>query len=461
MTRESFQAYVQLVLFLAACAGSAKLGQAQEISYSRQVLPILAENCYSCHGPDAKAAETDLKFDSREHLLKAVSLDKPSESALLLRVRTQDESQIMPPKASHKKPLTAQQIATLEQWIAQGAPWGRHWSFEPPKKIELPKNGLSHPIDAIVSQRLRADGMALAKPAAWHTRMRRLSFDLTGLPPDEKSLARYRGHDNLDEYIDELLASPHYGERMAMWWLDLARYADTDGFQADATRENWPWRDWVIDAFNRNMPFDQFTLEQFAGDLLPNATDEQKLATCFHRNHMTNGEGGRDPDESRVDYVIDRVNTMGTVWLGLTLGCSQCHSHKFDPVSQSDYYSLSAFFNSINETGKAGKEAEPYLAYKSQHTEHALKEAQALVNERKPIEAQAREAARTEFATGWTSKSLPSATSIKPGNLSKPVHWKPSKVPNSYKSPTMRFKPTVIILIKMIIASPVVPHSSA
>jgi hypothetical protein len=202
----------------------------------------------------------------------------------------------------------------------------------------------------------------------------------------------------MSAYTDQLLKSPHFGERMAIWWLDVARYSDTDGFQSDATRTNWPWRDYVVESFNANKPFDQFTLEQFAGDLLLNATPEQKLATCFHRNHMTNGEGGRDKEESRIDYVIDRVNTMGSAWLGLTLGCTQCHTHKFDPITHADYYSLSAFFNSIDEDGAAGTGAKPYLSYQSPHAKRAVAEAQQLVDQRKPIEAKAREDAEKPFA---------------------------------------------------------------
>jgi hypothetical protein len=232
----------------------------------------------------------------------------------------------------------------------------------------------------------------VSKPAAPHTLARRLSFDLTGLPPSESSDKSDR-----PDFIDRLLASPHFGERMAMWWLDVARYADTDGFQSDATRTNWPWRDYVVESFNANKPFDQFTLEQFAGDLLPNATPEQKLATCFHRNHMTNGEGGRDKEESRIDYVIDRVNTMGSAWLGITLGCTQCHTHKFDPITHKDYYSLTAFFNSIDEDGAAGGGAKPYLSYQSPHAQRAVIEAQQLVDQRKPIEAQARQQAEAPF----------------------------------------------------------------
>ncbi len=216
-------------------------------------------------------------------------------------------------------------------------------------------------IDQFIWARLSKEGLGPSSEAERHTLLRRVSFDLTGLPPTLEELSAFDGTSaSYEAAVDRLLASPHFGERMAMWWLDVARYADTDGFQSDSNRENWPWRDWVVEAFNSNMRFDRFTLEQFAGDLLPDATAEQKLATAFHRHHMTNGEGGRDPEESRVDYVLDRVNTTGSVWLGLTLGCTQCHSHKFDPISQADYYGLTAFFNSIDEDGKAGKEAKPY-----------------------------------------------------------------------------------------------------
>ncbi len=266
--------------------------------------------------------------------------------------------------------------------------WGRHWSFEKPTKVTLesPANASDrNPIDILVQRKLAERGLKLAPRAPISTLERRLAFDLSGMSPDPKSPRLADNPAAIAERIDALLASPHYGERMAMWWLDVARYSDTDGFQADATRTNWPWRDWVIDAFNANMPFDQFTIEQFAGDLLPNATDKQKLATCFHRNHMTNGEGGRDPEESRVDYVIDRVNTMGTVWMGLTLGCCQCHSHKFDPISQHDYYSLSAFFNSIDEDGKAGSAAKPYLKVQSDKCQPSIDAATELVQSRKPL----------------------------------------------------------------------------
>jgi hypothetical protein len=377
----------------------------EPVNFSRDVLPILADNCFGCHGPDEQDRKADLRLDVRESAVEvrdgiaAVVPGKPAQSDLLARVISDDPDDLMPPPKSHKKKLEAKQADILRRWIEAGAPWGRHWAFEKPVRSEGPA-GAAHPVDAFVRARLSQEGITPSPTAEKHTLARRVSFDLTGLPPTRDELQEFLEDQSPDAYaklVNRLLTSPHFGERMAMWWLDAARYSDTDGFQADETRTNWPWRDWVVEAFNRNMPFDQFTIEQFAGDLLPDATPEQKLATCFHRNHMTNGEGGRDKEESRVDYVIDRVNTTGTLWLGLTVGCAQCHTHKFDPISHRDYYSLSAFFNSIDEDGAAGKAAKPYLTYASPHAERAIAEAQALVNERKPIEAKARAAAETPF----------------------------------------------------------------
>ena len=370
------------------------------VRFGRDVLPILSENCFACHGPDESQRKADLRLDTREGALSALSLQNPAESELLVRVLSVDDGVVMPPPTSHKKRLTTRQAETLRRWIEAGAPWGKHWAFERPVQVEPPAVA-AHPIDAFVLARLLEEGLAPSVRASRHTLMRRVSFDLTGLPPTPADVETFLNDESpqaYDRLVDQLLASEHFGERLAMWWLDAARYADTDGFQGDATRTNWPWRDWVVSAFNRNLPFDQFTVEQFAGDLLPDATQEQRLATCFHRNHMTNGEGGRDPEESRIDYVIDRVSTTGTLWLGLTLGCCQCHSHKYDPVTQRDFYSLTAFFNSIDEDGKAGSAAKPYLSYQSPLAARAVQEAQELVDQRKPREAQARQAAESPFA---------------------------------------------------------------
>ena len=411
-------------LLLALLALALPASAAEPVSFSRDVLPILSDNCFGCHGQDETHRKGKLRLDLRDAALakEAFVPGKPDVSELIKRIVTTDEDELMPPPKSHKARLTAAQTDILRRWIAEGAVWGKHWSFEPPVKAAA----TGHPVDAFIGQKLKVEGLAPAKEAPKHTLLRRLSFDLTGLPPTEAETKAFLADASPRAYeqaVDRLLASPHYGERMAMWWLDAARYADTDGFQSDATRTNWAWRDWVVDAFNRNTPYDQFTLEQFAGDLLPNATPEQKLATCFHRNHMTNGEGGRDPEESRVDYVLDRVNTMGTTWLGMTLGCAQCHSHKFDPVTQADYYALTAFFNSIDEDGKAGGAAKPFLPYQSKHAARAIAEAQQLVDAAKPAEATARTAAEAPFvpwlearrkqtSSGWQTWKVIKADSL-------------------------------------------------
>jgi hypothetical protein len=390
-----------MLTVLAATVARPSAAIDEPVSFGRDVLPILSENCLACHGPDAEHRAADLRLDTRDGALAVIVPGKPAASELLSRVVATDADLRMPPPAAHKKPLSAEQVAMLSRWIAEGAPWGGHWAFEPPAASPLP-TGEPHPIDAFVGERLRREGLAFASPALPHVLARRAALDLTGLPPtaEDVTLLERGGEDAYLALVDRLLASEHFGERMAMWWLDAARYSDTDGFQSDAERTNWPWRDWVIDAFNANMPFDRFTVEQCAGDLLPDATREQRLATCFHRNHMTNGEGGRDPEESRIDYVIDRVNTAGTVWLGLTLGCCQCHSHKFDPVSHHEYYRLAAFFDSIDETGAAGRDARPYLKIESTRVPRAVAEAQALVDARKPVLERARAAAEGPF-TAW------------------------------------------------------------
>ena len=377
------------------------------MNFSRDVLPILSENCLSCHGPDDSNRKADLRLDLRDAATKenkdgvaALVPGSPEKSELFKRVISKDPDEIMPTPKSHKRPLTEKQRAILSQWITEGAPWGKHWAFEKPQKAPLPEKH-KNPVDAFVYARLKKEGLTPSPEAEPHTQLRRITLDLHGLPPSEAEMDAFlsdRAADAWDRAVERLLASPHYGERMAMWWLDVARYADTDGFQSDSTRSNWPWRDWVTNAFNTNQPFDRFTIEQFAGDLLPNPSVSQRLATCFHRNHMTNGEGGRDPEESRVDYVIDRINTTGTAFLGLTLGCTQCHNHKFDPITQKDYYSLTAFFNSIDETGAAGSGAKPFLETKSPYAQTALNEAARTVQEYERAESNARRAAEQKFA---------------------------------------------------------------
>ena len=388
--RLAWHAGVALLSVLVGCLeGQFTALAADPVDFNRDIRPLLADNCFACHGFDEAARTTDLRLDTREGATAdlggyaALVPGKPDHSVLLERITTADDSVRMPPSDSHKKPLDREARATIRRWIQEGAVWGKHWAFEPPVADGIPDNA-GHPVDHFVQTQLRTVDRDLASRAQTHTLARRLAFDLTGLPPaanDVQALGKHPSEADWSRWIDALLASPHFGERMAMWWLDGARYSDTDGFQGDAIRQNWPWRDWVVQAFNANMPFDEFTIQQFAGDLLPEATDEHRLATCFHRNHMHNGEGGRDPAESRVDYVLDRTNTMGTLWLGLTLGCTQCHDHKFDPISQRDYYSLTAYFNSIAEDGRAGGGAKPFLKYRSSLAQRAVDEAGEVVSD--------------------------------------------------------------------------------
>jgi hypothetical protein len=365
---------VLLALGFGVCTVASSSARGDDVSFSRDVLPVLSDRCFHCHGPDETRREAELRLDVESEAKQdrggyaAVSPNRLEESELWRRITSNDSDELMPPPDSHRKPLSEKEREAIRRWILDGAKWGKHWSFEKLQRPEIPERH-AHPIDAFVLRRLEQEGMAFSQPANVRTLLRRLSFDLTGLAPTPELSASLDDSPNDEAYwarvTEDMLASPHHAERMAMWWLDAARYSDSDGFQQDTDRQNWPWRDWVIQQFAKNRPYDEFTREQFAGDLLPDATDETRLATTFHRNHMTNGEGGRDAEESRIDYVIDRVNTTGTVWLGLTLGCVQCHSHKFDPISQKDYYSLFAFFNSIDEDGRAGTRAGPHIKYTS------------------------------------------------------------------------------------------------
>lgn len=340
-----------------------------KVDFGSDILPLLSDRCFTCHGPDKHSRKAGLRLDIRDEAIDdAIVPNSPEDSELLYRIETDDTDDLMPPPDSGKKPLTEDEIQIFKKWIAEGAPYQRHWSFENPKRAQLPtvqnSDWPSNPIDRFVLAKLESQDLEPSPDAAKTTLARRAALTLTGLPPDPKLLRDFLGDKTPAAYgrfVDRLMQSPHYGERMAYVWMDAARYSDTDGFQIDEDRSNWPWRDWVINAYNSNMPFDQFTIEQTAGDLLPDATQQQILATCFHRNHMTNGEGGRDPAESRVDYVLDRINTVGKVWLGLTVECCQCHTHKYDPITQREYYQMYAFFNSIDEDGRAGKAAKPYL----------------------------------------------------------------------------------------------------
>ena len=337
------------------------------VDFAREVRPILSDNCFSCHGPDEATRQRGLRLDVEEGLFEdrgrlggpAVVAGNAADSRLYQRLVTGSSRLRMPRDA---EPLTGEQIETVRLWIDQGAEWESHWAFIPPERPAVPPvsepEWVRNPIDAFVRARLDAEGLAPSAEADRATLLRRVTLDLTGLPPTPAELAAFLNDDSPDAYeraVDRLLGSPRYGERMASEWLDAARYADTNGYQTDGERTMWRWRDWVIDAYNANMPFDRFTVEQLAGDMLPGATREQRLATAFNRNHSQNGEGGIVVDEFLVEYAVDRVETTSTVWLGLTLGCARCHDHKFDPVSQKEFYEVLAHFNNIPERGKAFK----------------------------------------------------------------------------------------------------------
>ena len=337
----------------------------EPVDFSRDILPILSDNCFHCHGPDPKHREADLRLDDREAAIKqgAVVPGKATASAVIKRLTSHDPDEQMPPPKSNRK-VDAKQIALITRWIDEGAPWGKHWAFVAPKSPPLPnidpKSPLAGwsrtPIDKFILARLEKEKLRPSPEASKATLLRRVYLDLVGLPPTPAEVNAFQLDNAPDAYekvVDRLLASPRYGERWAWEWLDAARYADTNGYQGDPERTMWPWRDWVVNALNDNMPYDRFTVEQLAGDLLPNPTLAQKVATGFNRNHMFNGEGGRIAEETRVENVMDRAETLSTVWLGLTVGCARCHDHKFDPITNRDYYSLYAYFNNTSETGGA------------------------------------------------------------------------------------------------------------
>ena len=344
----------------------AAAGRAEPVDFSREVLPLLSDRCFYCHGPDEKHRKGDLRLDV-EAAAKAPGKNgtaivpgKPAESLLLQRIRSVDPDEQMPPPEVHKE-LSAAQQQTLEQWIAEGAPWGRHWAFTPLQRPAIPADA-GNPIDALVAAKLAREGLAFSPEAEPATLLRRTTLALTGLPPTPEEMTAWLADPSPQQWeqqVDRLLASTAYGERMAWDWMEAARYADTNGYQGDGMRTMWPWRDWVVRSFNRNQRWDDFTVWQIAGDLLPQATDEQRLATAFLRNHPINGEGGRIAEENRVDYVMDMAETTGTVWLALTFNCCRCHDHKFDPLTKRDYYSLTAFFNQTPVDGGGGDPQTP------------------------------------------------------------------------------------------------------
>jgi hypothetical protein len=335
------------------------------VSYGRDIRPILSDKCFRCHGPDGETREADLRLDTREGITDAVVVPgKPDDSELITRITSDDDEVRMPPSDSHLK-LSPEQKELLRRWVTEGAPFAEHWAFQPlPEKVALPKvtdaTWPRQPLDNFVAARLEVEKLQPVPKATPLRLLRRITLDLTGLPPSPDDCREFENIEAADfdaKYsaaIDRLLASPAFGEHMAVAWLDAARYADSYGYQSDQLNTQWPYRDWVVRALNDNLPYDKFLTWQLAGDLLPNATRDQRLATAFNRIHRMTNEGGTIAEEARIEGVSDRIHTLGTAVLGLTVECCRCHDHKYDPLTMRDYYALSAFFNSIKETGMYG-----------------------------------------------------------------------------------------------------------
>jgi len=376
------------VFFITLSLGWVSLSQAA-VSFNRDVLPILAGKCFACHGADQVERKAGLRLDEKLSAYKerdgvvAVVPGKPEVSELVSRIFSKDPDEVMPPP--DEVGLTEAEKATLRQWVSEGAAYEKHWAFETPEKPRLPRGGKwgRGEIDRFVFQRMTGAGLSPQRSASRETMIRRVTLDLTGVPPTPGEVECFLDDASPGAYgrvVDRILESPRFGERMAVWWLDGARYGDSHGYDNDLENSQWPWRNWVIEAFNKNMPYDQFTVEQLAGDLLPDATGSQLLATGFNRNHRINTEGGAIDEEWRTEYVIDRVQTMGSVWMGLTLSCARCHDHKYDPISQREFYQLFALFNNLDEKGFINNlrgSAEPRIRYKNSEYEQRKKNVEA------------------------------------------------------------------------------------
>ena len=381
-----------LVALFALGTPAREASDTETVDFGRQVRPLLSDRCFACHGPDESTRAADLRLDQASSVFAdrggyaVVDREHPEASELLVRVLSEHDFERMPPPEERKQ-LEAEEVDLLRRWVEQGAPWAEHWAFETPTRPPVPtvrnRTAVRDPLDAFVLARLEAEGLDFAPEADPYTLIRRVSLDLTGLPPTPQEVSAFAADPSDEAYlalVDRLLASPHYGERMALRWLDLARYADTNGYSIDGGRHMWAWRDWVIDAFNTNKPFDEFTVEQLAGDLLPDATLDQRVASGFNRNHMNTHEGGTIEEEYRTAYVVDRVRTTAQTFMGLTFGCAQCHDHKYDPLSQREYYEFFAYFNTITDRGNDGNggvNSVPFLPLYTPEQETALSQIEA------------------------------------------------------------------------------------
>lgn len=406
----------RIVLLFALCGVAANVVADEKVTFNRDIRPILSDKCFFCHGPDNAKREADMRLDVREAAISkgAINLDNVSESEMLKRITTDDPDLQMPPASAKLGKLTEQEVATLKKWIEQGAEYEGHWSFisldQQAVKIKSSPQETARKIDGLVTTSLAARGLKLQPSAERRTLIRRLSFDLTGLPPrveDVEAFVADESSEAIEKLIDRLLATPQYGERMTVDWLDTARYADSYGFQVDREREMWPWRDWVVKSFNDNMPFDQFITWQLAGDLLPNASDEQILATAFNRLHQQESEGGSVEEEYRVEYVCDRVQTFATTFLGLTFECARCHDHKYDPITQKEYYQFFSIFQNVDEAGLysyfTNSPPTPALTMTDSAGKQKLSELQTAVTELEKKSIELRESRRAAFEE-WLSK---------------------------------------------------------
>jgi hypothetical protein len=394
--------------------------RAAGVDFNRDVRPILSAKCFQCHGPDDKARKAGVRLDRRDSATAAnrkgrrpIVPGKVAESELLRRIAADDEELMPPPKIG--KRLSPDQVALLTRWVEQGAPYAQHWAYVKPLRPDLPsvkdKTWPHTPIDVFLLARLEKEGLRPAPPADRYTLVRRLALDLTGLPPTLDEVDRFIADNSPTAYedlVDRLLAKPSYGERWAHVWLDLARYADSQGYANDPDRTIWRWRDWVIEALNDNLPFDRFTVEQLAGDLLPNATPEQLIATGFHRNTLTNTEGGTNPEEFRSAAVVDRVNTTLQVWMGVTIACAQCHNHKYDPFSQKEYYQLYSIFNNCQDAN-GGDDAPTLQAARIGQEQPAAQASARLAELRKKLDEETRklDADRAKWEKAVDRKTLP------------------------------------------------------
>jgi hypothetical protein len=413
---------------------------AAEPTFNRDIRPILSENCFLCHGQDPAHRGGDLRLDVREEALAtrdegaAIIPGNAKDSAIIRRIHSKDPDVVMPPPDAHLAALAPEQIATLEKWIENGAVYEAHWAFVAPVKTKPPGEAEVHPVDAFVRARLKSEGLAANAEADPETLVRRLYLDLTGLPPVPEEIDAYLAGTSPDRWqrlIDQLMDSPHFAERLALPWLDAARYSDTHGFSIDDHRDMWGWRDWVIHAFQKNQPYDQFLVEQIAGDLIPAATPDQIAATGFLRNSMNTHEGGTIAEEYRVNYTLDKVDAVATTMLGLTMKCAQCHDHKYDPISQKEYFQFYAFFNTSSEPGKGATNAStpPVMEYTSplgdgglQGLQHRVAELEYLkLHPTAPI-IEARQAWEASQKANPKSAELAPVLATPPGER-EPAHW--------------------------------------